>query len=413
MYSLDKEVKSFAVANDFVAMVNKSCYALGQYLRPFCIFGNDKQREYGVTDIATFGGMRSPDISLVQEIAEERAKVYKDHGILANKEMERTLFIDYLLSISICYVEVPKYVTKNGVAQESFDKFLCTKNPAIMGTWMGASQAEMQAKYSAKIQSRQVEFQNNEIRVAKLITGAKGNSISIPRSTFFTDKMTCIPMFMLYAFIEGFKPRLFNSILKFSYLKDNGTVRELATTLSESILMDYYEDTAHVAEMLSGVDINTVKQGGLMLPSKMNRGYIRLPELGSSVYDTGVRSLNLARILSVEVIPEVDRSFIHVDLNSVVDSFCDCMDYLMRTNPALIKPCYQALSGDLEGEEPVALAEKAKSYVSTRSVLFSTTYHRELHMFMSKNPQWFPLYTGTPSNTIVRSSNAGAMPMEF
>ena len=59
-----------------------------------------------------------------------------------------------------------------------------------------------------------------------------------------------------------------------------------------------------------------------MLASKMHRGYIKIPELGSSIYDdTGVRSLNVARLLSIKQVESVSREFIHVDLNSVVSNF--------------------------------------------------------------------------------------------
>lgn len=420
-YGLNYSVKSFAVANDFVVNTNKACYALGQQLMPFCLYANEDQKKYGVLDFATFQAFLNPQISLIDEIAEYRHQAFKDNGInvdIRDEVKKKLLFYDYLMTISICYVEIPKYVTKEGMPMATYDKFLCTRNPAIMGAWMGADPSEMQAKYSSRITSRQVEFNVNELRCVKLNHTNKGNSITVPRTAYNVEKMTCIPMYMLYAFVEGFKPLIQNGIVKFSYLKDNGTIRELATTLNEDILKDYYDDNIFINTMLSGVDINTVQQGGMTLSSKMNRGYIKVPELGASVYDgTGVRSLNIARLLKAEKIDSVDRTFLKVDLNSVPTNFNNGIDYIVKTMPDSLKDCYKALVGEEFDETrcssiPV-MAETCKSYVAGRSAFLSTSYHRDLHVFMVSHPEWFPLYTGKPAQQITSSANFGVTPLDF
>lgn len=420
-YGLNYSVKSFAVANDFVVNTNKACYALGQQLMPFCLYANEDQKKYGVLDFATFQAFLNPQISLIDEIVEYRHQAFKDTGInvdIRDEVKKKLLFYDYLMTISICYVEIPKYVTKDGMPMATYDKFLCTRNPAIMGAWMGADPSEMQAKYSSRITSRQVEFNINELRCVKLNHTNKGNSITVPRTAYNVEKMTCIPMYMLYAFVEGFKPLIQDGIVKFSYLKDNGTIRELATTLNEDILKDYYDDNIFINTMLSGVDINTVQQGGMTLSSKMNRGYIKVPELGASVYDgTGVRSLNIARLLKAEKIDSVDRTFLKVDLNSVPTNFNNGIDYIVKTMPDSLKDCYKALVGEEFDEAKCSsipvMAETCKSYVAGRSAFLSTSYHRDLHVFMVSHPEWFPLYTGKPAQQITSSANFGVTPLDF
>lgn len=420
-YGLNYSVKSFAVANDFVVNTNKACYALGQQLLPFCLYANEDQKKYGVLDFATFQAFLNPQISLIDEIVEYRHQAFKDTGInvdIRDEVKKKLLFYDYLMTISICYIEIPKYVTKDGMPMATYDKFLCTRNPAIMGAWMGADPSEMQAKYSSRITSRQVEFNINELRCVKLNHTNKGNSITVPRTAYNVEKMTCIPMYMLYAFVEGFKPLIQDGIVKFSYLKDNGTIRELATTLNEDILKDYYDDNIFINTMLSGVDINTVQQGGMTLSSKMNRGYIKVPELGASVYDgTGVRSLNIARLLKAEKIDSVDRTFLKVDLNSVPTNFNNGIDYIVKTMPDSLKDCYKALVGEEFDETKCSsipvMAETCKSYVAGRSAFLSTSYHRDLHVFMVSHPEWFPLYTGKPAQQITSSANFGVTPLDF
>lgn len=417
MYSLDKSILSFAVSNDFVQNMNKVCYKLGQGYQPFCFFADDKQKEYGVLDFTTFNGLLDSSKSLLDEIFEMRKEVYKSNSIFLgdDEKVKKTVFIDYLMSISICYIEIPKYTTRDGLPQRTFDKFLVTKNPAIMAVWMGCQPAEMQAKYSARIASTQVEMGDNSLRAVKLVSSAKGNSISCPRGAFSTEKMTCIPLFMLYAFQKGFEDSLKSKILKFTYLKDNGTIRELYSTLSQDILMQYYNDTAFVGGMLTSSDIDSQKQGGMQMSSKMNRGYIRIPEVGSSIYDrSGVRSLNLARLLKVEEVTEVDTTFIHVDLSSVVQNFYDCLDYAVKKFPDQMRSIYVAVTGEEpDSEQPPVIVSKLNSFVQSRSVILSTIFHRELHKFMVNNPQWFPLYTGKPNATVVSSKSFGVEEMDF
>lgn len=421
MYGLDHSVKSFAVANDFVQFSNKACYSLAQSLRPFGIYISDLQRQFGVLDIAEFAGMLNDGRTIAAEIADTRREAYKAVGIMVDPSdpiKQKLLVIDYLMTISVCYVEISKYITKEGYATPTFDKFLCTRNPAIMAAWMGTDAAEMQAKYSAKIQSRQVEFNENCLRLVKLNQSAKGNSITVPRSAFNIEKMQCIPLYMLYAFQKGIQPMLDTRIMKFSFAKDNGTVRELCSTLSEDIIRDYYDDNMFINTMLSGVDFSSVQQGGMQLSSKIHRGYVRIPELGASVYDaSGTRSLNLARVLKMELVDSVDRTFIKVDLGSVCANFDTSLDYLAKTNPAGVQACYLALVGeeaDLTRASTMAQqVEECKEFVRGRSAFFSTEYHRELHKFLVSHPEWFPLYTGKPAQTVTSSNNFGVSTMDF
>ena len=418
IYGLDFPVKSFAIANDFVVNTNKACYALGQQLQPFCIYAGEKQKEYGVVDFATFEGLGGTGKTLLQEVVDYRKGLFDEFGIhldTSDENKVKLLFYDYLMSVSICYVEVPKYTTKNGMPMQAFDKFFCTKNPNIMATWMGDSPSVMQAKYSPRIQARQVEFDDNELRFVKLNHSSKGNSITVPRNSTNIEKIKCIPLYMLYAFTEGAKTVMQDKIVEFSYLKDNGTIREISTTLNQDILMDYYHDTVFVNTMLQGVDINSVEQGGMRLSSHASRGYIKIPELGSSVYDdTGVRSLNIARLLKARVVDSVDRTFINVDLNSAVQNFKNSIDYANKNFPDKMHDIYIEVVGEepLTDQNPV-LVQKLYEFADSRSALLSTTFHRSLHLFLVGHPEWFPLYTGKPAQNITSSANFGIEQMDF
>ena len=420
-YSLDGSIKSFAVENEFTKTLNKVCYKLGTQLVPFCVLPNEAVYiDNKVLDIASFGGIEDSSISLLDDVVNSRIKALQDNGIglvRNTKGLERTLFFQYLLSVSICYVEVRKWKTTNGVRHTAYDKFLCTRNPAIMGAWMGMQRAEMQAKYSAKIKAMSHELMEGRLRFVKLNSSSKGNSITVPRTEFFTEDMRCVPLFMLYAFTEGVKTRLENGIVEFTYLKDNSTERKLCSTLSKDILSKFYNPD-YVRMALSGVDVNSVRQGGMVLSSKANRGYIKIPELGSSRFDsTGTRSLNLARIISCKEIKEdeVNTDFINVSLDSVVANFEEALQYCAKKMPEELPKIYKEilLQDPPEDASVATLLTEIQNTVTTNETLFSTEYRRKLHTFMVNNPSWFPLYTGTPNESSSTSGNFGVEAMDF
>ncbi len=419
IYGLNFPVRSFAVANGFVQQANKVCYKLGGMLKPFGFYTDGRE---GVMDFAVFAGLANSGVTIADEVAGYRSGIYKGTGIFldtGNPLTKRYLLYDYLMTIAMCYVEIPKYITKNGVSQKSFDKFFCTRNPAIMAAWMGCQPIEMQAKYSPRVQLNQVNFADRTLKLVKLNATAKGNTIAVPRSLYCSDDMACVPVFMLHAFMDGIKQVMENGVVEFNYLKDNGTERKLVSTLNSDILMDFYSDTAFVGTMLALCDIDTVDQGGMKLGSKMNRGYVKIPELGASRYDgTGVRSLNIARLLSAKLIEpsDVDKTYIDVDLNSVVQSFNDGVEYMLTHGQGGdLAHVYVSLSGEpcpVEGD--AAVVGVLESYVSGRSTVLSTTFHRSLHMFMVSHPEWFPLYTGKPVSGVVKTdTNLGVQPMDF
>ena len=208
-----------------------------------------------------------------------------------------------------------------------------------------------------------------------------------------------------------------SNILKFTYLKDNNTVRELPTTLSSKILLEYYRDQEYVGGLLRGVDVFTDKQKDIVMSSKQARGYVRVPEIGSSRYDsTGLRALNVSRILKIEKVSEVDKSFIDVDLNSCVPALTEGLDYLMLNNKDLLTDVFRLITEE-EPPNPVtdymALVEYIKNHVSVRSTIMSTTYYRFLHTTMISNPQYFPKYTGLPLGMVVSSDSIGAVEDEL
>lgn len=421
MYRMDCAIKSFAVANEFVTTMNKICYKLGKTLKPFSFYSDEFQQKYGVIDLTKFGGMVDSTVTLVDDVSRQRNEEFgiikKPYDALTEQD-KKVLFYNFLMSVSICYCEVEKWKTTNGVATKTFDKFLCTRNPSIIAAWMGLERSEMQAKYSRKIASDAYELGNGIVRYVKLNTSAKGNSVTVPRNFYPVEGMRCVPLFMLHAWVTGCKEVLNENIVKFTFLKDNHTERELCSTLSEKIIRKYYSDNTFISTMLSGIDIDQTQQGGMYMSSKMGRGYIKLPELGSSVYDSsGTRSLNIARVLKAEIVNDIDTTFINVSLSSVLDNFNNSIDYCVLKMPAEVYKIYNKLTGSEtcdSSANPVATTDAMKKYVSEKEMLLSTNFQRYLHLFMVENPQWFPTYTGRPLQGVTTpTGNFGVEQMDF
>ena len=420
-YDLNKSIASFAVANDFIITLNKVSLKLGCGLQPFCFYAGDTQKQAGVFDFTTFQGLVDSSRTLEDEIVTERAAGYAGFNMsvdIKDPLKRRMLFFDYLMTTSVCYVEVPKFVTKAGMAMQSFDKYLCTKNPYIMQIWMGAdSVSEMQTKYSSKLQPNSTDMYENVVKYVKLGYGAKGNTISMPRKFTSVEKMTVIPLFMIATFVRGMRPSLEEGIVRCEYLKDNGTVRRLDTTINANLLQDMYKDNGFVATMLQNTDIDGTELGALHVSSKMGRGYIKVPEVGASVYDaTGARSLNINRLLTLRKIDktEADLSCINVDLASVVQNFKDCIDYANNHMPETIPVLYKSLlDKEPDGRPNLDLIFDIYTDVDGKSAFLSTQFHKSLHGFMIANPAYFPLYTGKPNATITSSQNFGLEEMDF
>lgn len=414
MYELDRPVKSFAIANDFVIKMNKVCYKAGKELKPFCLVADKFQQEHGVADFAGFGGMLDGKKTLMQEIAEIRAEELKYGGELT-PDVQKTLFYQYLMTISICYVEVEKWKKTQGKSEPTYDKMLVARNPSVIGVWMGEEASVMQQKYGSSVVASNYELGMGVIRYVKLNQSTKGNSVTKPRTFPETGGMKCVPLFMLLAWFSGVSERLKSGIVEFTFLKDNHTERRMCSTLNVDIIRQYYKDEQYVSNMLSGVDTSDNVQGGVAMSTKIHRGYVKIPELGSSIYDsTGVRSLNLARVLACREVQEIDASYIYVSLDSVVENFSDCLDYAVA-HGVDINEVYAEFTGGKQGSNVAAMVEEMKMVAMDNAVTLSTQYQRQLHTFLISHPIWFPLYTGTKKQSGDMGMNWGGeqTPIDF
>lgn len=355
-----------------------------------------KASEKSVIDLCKIAPLMGVDgvKNIKEEIALHRWKSlgFRDGSPDFWKKETELLMYDYLLSSSLCYVEV----FEKGAAK--VEKFYATRNRFIAGGVADVDTTET-AKYNNYLTPNLSDYRNKQIRVLKLTQNKSGFKITQPRSAldFYNKIVKITPLFLIGAFVEGITPSLCKEIIKFTYIKDNSQERELITTLSPTILMKYY-DAEFAQKMLNNSENN------------FGRGYIRVPELGSSKYDeTGVRALNLCRITSIEILNEIDPSYISVDFNLILPTFKMALNEINDIN--ILSMLYQGLKNDVPRSTSVnELKADINSFIDSQFLLGTTTFQKFLHNYMLNYKMIFKGYTGRPkefANNVPDNFNMG------
>ena len=191
-----------------------------------------------------------------------------------------------------------------------------------------------------------------------------------------------------------------SKILKFDYVKDNGQIRELITTLSSDILSKYY-DINYAQTLLEGAEM------------KIDRGYLKVPELGCSKYDdTGLRALNISRIVGINEVDTIDTSYIDVDFKSIIPTFKGTLESISQVD--IMKVLYQAILNDSPGEKTLAeMRSDIFMFVDGRFAIGTTTYQKELHKFMLNYSMVSKGYNGKPNAYTLEANLNGSFDLGF
>ncbi len=313
------------------------------------------------------------------------------------KERSSLLFIDYILSSALCYVEVFE-TTNKGTSK--VDKFYATRNRFIAANTAQIDAGET-GRYVNYLTPVLADYKMENLRVLKLSRQKKGFKITQPRSAInFSKSVKIVPIFFINAFLQGIVPLLKSKILKFDYVKDNGQIRELITTLSSDILSKYY-DINYAQTVLKGAEM------------KIDRGYLKVPELGCSKYDdTGLRALNISRIVGINEVDTIDTSYIDVDFKSIIPTFKGTLESISQVD--IMKVLYQAILNDNPGEKTLAeMRSDIFMFVDGRFAIGTTTYQKELHKFMLNYSMIFKGYNGKPNAYTLEANLNGSFDLGF
>lgn len=324
----------------------------------------------------------------VKNLREEIALYHADFLGLGNSTIwaynnQEMLMVDYLLTSSLCYVEV-----FDGTSH--VDKFFATRNRFIAGMVTGKSEEETR-DYTTYLRTDATNYETRQLKALKIAASNSGFRISRPRSSidFENCNVKVTPLFLMASFYSGLEQALQDKILKIKYIKDNFVEREFITTLNIPTLNQMYDNDT-VQRLISNVQV------------MLYRGYVRLPELGLSKYDeTGVRALNISRITSVEQIgyEEVDKSYVNVDFNRIMNTFRETI-YAIK-DFRVLATLYEQLLGTIVPPEIVksqyAVAELRTAiltFADSQVAIGTTMALRQFHNFMVSRENIFTTYHG-------------------
>ena len=201
-----------------------------------------------------------------------------------------------------------------------------------------------------------------------------------------------VPLVALDVIAERLREKLSDATRAYRcvYLKDNGTSREIITTLSRDILLKFY-DAEFVDKVMEGVSFDK--------EVLTNRGYVRVPELGASKYDSGVRAINLTKLKSVSpvAVNEVDTRFIEVDFNGIATAFSSGIGDIRDAD--ILMHIANDLGVQISGT-PTAwgIVAQMNEWFELSKTIGTTQFLRQIHLYMIDNGMLFGGYDGTPKS---------------
>lgn len=324
----------------------------------------------------------------------------------------RTSIYKYLLMNFLCYIEIPtvSFRSDTGGRRNTFDKILATANIDVASEWLGVPMNELPDKYFSRVYGITMDDGEDELPYLKLTESKEGvRKITCPRKNIDVSQRgtRVIPLFMLKSGVDTLYEKMKNDVLEVKFLKDNGQVRNMFTTTNLSKVREIYGPGQFYDD-----SVLMTYEGDFLENKNMPRGYIRVPEIGGSRYDTPTRSINYARIIEIDYNSEPDLSFINIDLSSVPEGFSDGVSEHISESESIINmlEAFGIDGGCWSGENkkyPVKNAQTLLEWVEERNIIFSTVFQRELCLFMLSNPQWFSSFTGEPKYKSLDSGNVG------
>ena len=266
---------------------------------------------------------------------------------------------------------------------------------------------DTEKKYGRRLLYNEVDSGDPDYPYLKLYSSKEGErKITVPRSDLDLEQagIRVIPLFALAEGVDELFSMLKNDTYDVTFLKDSGQVRVLNTTFSEPKITEIYGDGDIIQRAL-----RDIYNGKFLSNTSMERGYIRVFEMGSSIYNNPTRSINFARIVKFEK-AEPDLSYMYIDMDGVKDFFNQCVSdgtWSEEKIAELVKNLDEFEVGtkrDVNGTRMNTVSSLIM-WAEEQELLLSTVFIRQLAMFMIAFPDIFHDYTGAPQ--IFENSETG------
>lgn len=424
MYDLDTGIVEGRLAdNKRILAIFNYCRELGRELKPICMMNNEMSSKYGSIDLVNIQFENEPALwcGIVDFYQSELGTVFD-----LNLDVVNSICSDYFMRACLCYIEQvneePKTYGQFGGYEQKYttvkDKFLACKNPFIMGYLEGIPTNVSISKYEDNYDIEPSDINEYLIPYLKIkdMSGAS-TTITKCRKRLDTYNIRFMALPFISSWLQGLYEVMEDNIVRIKYIKDDGTERTIDTTLNRKILESIYSQEHSEFMIKSCIRSNTFDGDAYYLPFQGNpqRGWVRLPELGSSAIDDGgTRAVNFVRIASAEVISieDVDLTFVNVTLGSTEQYMFN------RINECEIKSDLSTLKGIYSGlrehgfkselsypvtvyHDVVGISGALKMFLNKNQYV-GTSFRKSLHIFMISNPELFPNYIGIKVPTQVK-----------
>lgn len=343
----------------------------------FCFKISDKQ----VDIMKTSGSSNCTLGSIIRDIYPEtsyRSAIYK-----------------YLLRDYLCYYEAPTFKENNHTGYVSrYDKFLVTSNIRVVAEWLGISVEDAELAYGSRINEVYEDNECDMFQYLKLTETKNGErKVTRPRYDLDLSKSgtRVVPLFALEEGVNTLFEEASNTTCDVVFMKDAGAERTMNITFSLQEIRKIYKDNDFISRGVQGM-----YDGDFIKNPYLERGYIKVFEMGSSVYDSPLRSINYARIISFKQ-GDPDITFINIDLENVEESFMKGIDSPKVKLPEVVAMLREFNVASKYPDNNCGRTE-LENWVSGQKTLLGTVFQRNLALFMLANPQWFSEYNGSPES---------------
>lgn len=319
----------------------------------------------------------------------------------------RSAVYKYLIRDYLCYYEAPTVVKDIGGQgfKDSYNKFLITGNLYVIAHWLGISLDEANAQYGYRVDECCIDNECDMFPYVKLYETREGiRKVSKPRKDLdlSIEGTRVIPVYALKIGVDELYRLCSEDFYNIDFFKDSGQERTINTTFNISKIREVYGDTDFFRQ-----GVESMYQGNFLENPNLDRGYIRVFEVGGSKYDNPLRSINYARIVGFRK-EEPDLTYINIDLGSVIKTFETgiTMSGVNISEVVEMLKIYDVGRINEPDTKSIGSILELMTWVEGQEILLSTVFLRQLALFMIGNPQWFDGYTGQAKETFAATADS-------
>lgn len=347
------------------------------------------------------------------DLAAQKNNAGKTLGQFMAEEYDNSVYrigvYKYLLRDFLCYYEAPTVVHLRDQAgmKESYNKNLITSNLYVVAEWLGISIEEAESQYGSRLFRANYNDDDDTFQYVKLYSDKQGNhKVTKPRKDLDLSirGSRVVPLFALKTGVDKIYEMANHDFYDVHFLKDAGSKRVVNVCFNIQKLREVYKDDGLLIDMYQ-----SQFDGNFLGLKTLERGYIRIIEVGTNIKSNPLRSINFARIYKIEK-ENPDLTFLNVDLDSVVDTFKNSLLYLRGVSVEDIVESLDMFEVGTErkyGGKPIKTVSDLEGWVDTNVMLLSTPFIKQLALFMMGNPQWFNNYTGESHKPVPVEISAG------